>query len=226
MFDCMHFTNLAHGSAVQLARTKHKDKDLKLGMTVIVPWLEPMDLNSAADKNASSFHMHTRTDWNWAPLITGDYSDILRSVPGFAENLPVYTPEEKEMLKGSMDYLALNYYSANYIQATPDGYIISNTKNNVSIGPQAESTWLTVFPKGIRSISNWAYKEFQLTIYLTECGVSVPNEQNLNIDGVVKDTFRQNFFIDHINNLKDAIVIDKVPIKMFIAWALFDNFEW
>lgn len=120
MFACMHYTNLAHASAVQLARSKHKDKNLQLGMTVIVPWLEPLDLDSAADKNASNFHMHTRTDWNWSPLITGDYSDILRRVPGFAESLPVYTLEEKAMLKGSMDYLALNYYSANYIYAEGD----------------------------------------------------------------------------------------------------------
>lgn len=99
-------------------------------------------------------------------------------------------------------------------------------KNNVSIGPRAESTWLTVFPKGIRSITGWAYREFQLPIYLTEGGVSVPNEQKMNIDDVVNDTFRQNFFIDHYNNLKDAIQIDKIPIKLFIAWALLDNFEW
>ena len=224
----MHYSNLAHGSAVNLARTKYAPLNLLFGMTVIVPWLEPLDPNSAEDIKMSDYLMHTRSDWNWSPLITGDYSAITRTVIN-SSVLPVYSAEEQTMLENSMDFLALNYYSSNYIQAnnsTSLGYTVTNLRNNVPIGPVAESTWLTVYPPGIRNITNWAWKAFNLTVYLTECGVSVPNEASMPLSQIVQDDFRVSFFQGHVDNLLKAIVEDKVPIKVFVAWALLDNFEW
>lgn len=76
-------------------------------------------------------------------------------------------------------------------------------------------------------MTNYVHNAFpKLDIIITECGTSVPNEPNMSIPLIKNDTFRQKFFMDHIKALKESINIDKVPIKAFISWALFDNFEW
>ena len=73
---------------------------------------------------------------------------------------------------------------------------------------------------------NWANEYYKMPIFITECGVSVPNEINMTQEQATADTFRQQFFTDIVSNLSEAILTDKADVKAFIAWSLFDNFEW
>ena len=57
-------------------------------------------------------------------------------------------------------------------------------------------------------------------------GTSVPGEQNLTPAQQVNDPFRRDFWAGHLQALSDAILIDKLPVKAFLAWSLIDNFEW
>jgi beta-glucosidase len=63
-------------------------------------------------------------------------------------------------------------------------------------------------------------------IFITECGTSVPNELTMTVEETINDTFRQNFFEGIVESLTLAVEEDKLPIKAFLAWSLFDNFEW
>lgn len=48
------------------------------------------------------------------PVLRGRYPESMRNfVPD--ENLAKFSEEESEMLKGSIDFLGLNYYTANYV---------------------------------------------------------------------------------------------------------------
>ena len=51
------------------------------------------------------------------PLTNGEYPHSMRSLVG--DRLPEFTKEESEMLKGSFDFLGLNYYTANYATYAP-----------------------------------------------------------------------------------------------------------
>jgi hypothetical protein len=42
-------------------------------------------------------------------LATGDYPESLKACGG--DNLPKFTPEESAMLKGSTDFLGINFYT-------------------------------------------------------------------------------------------------------------------
>lgn len=48
------------------------------------------------------------------PIIRGDYPKIIRSIVG--NRLPRFTKEQSLLLKGSLDFLGLNYYTTYYAQ--------------------------------------------------------------------------------------------------------------
>ncbi|WRX18667.1 Glycoside hydrolase family 1 - like 10 [Theobroma cacao] len=51
------------------------------------------------------------------PLIFGEYPKSMRSLVG--RRLPKFTEAESKMLKGSIDFLGVNYYTANYAENAP-----------------------------------------------------------------------------------------------------------
>lgn len=48
----------------------------------------------------------------------------------------------------------------------------------------------------------------------------------MTVEQTINDSFRQNFFEGIVASLTTAIEQDRLPIKAFLAWSLFDNFEW
>ncbi|KAF3775748.1 Beta-glucosidase 12 [Nymphaea thermarum] len=54
------------------------------------------------------------------PLTKGDYPPSMRSLVG--SRLPRFTKEETQLVKGSLDFLGLNYYTTYYASNYPAGY--------------------------------------------------------------------------------------------------------
>lgn len=52
------------------------------------------------------------------PLVYGDYPHSMRSIVG--RRLPKFTKEQSMMVKGSYDYIGINYYTAYYASYTPN----------------------------------------------------------------------------------------------------------
>ncbi len=46
--------------------------------------------------------------WFADTIAFGDYPPLLRQIPAIAQFLPVFTPEEKAMLKGSYDFFGVS----------------------------------------------------------------------------------------------------------------------
>lgn len=71
----------------------------------------------------------------------GDYPQIMRTLVG--KRLPKFTSEQAVMLKGSFDFLGLNYYTANYvtnIRAANRTNISSSTDSFTSISSKSPKT--------------------------------------------------------------------------------------
>lgn len=51
------------------------------------------------------------------PLTFGDYPHIMRSLVG--KRLPKFTSQQSKLVKGSFDFLGLNYYTTNYAANAP-----------------------------------------------------------------------------------------------------------
>lgn len=51
------------------------------------------------------------------PLVYGSYPISMREL--VKERLPKFTPEEKKMMKGSFDFIGVNYYTSRYAKSMP-----------------------------------------------------------------------------------------------------------
>ena len=51
------------------------------------------------------------------PLVFGDYPDIVKKNAG--KRIPALTPRESKLIKGSFDFIALNYYFIFYVRDNP-----------------------------------------------------------------------------------------------------------
>lgn len=70
--------------------------------------MNTIDLTSITDKNGRFLH----------PLTYGDYPPSMREL--VKERLPKFSAEESALVKGSLDFLGLNYYTANYAKDNPN----------------------------------------------------------------------------------------------------------
>ena len=70
------------------------------------------------------------------------------------------------------------------------------------IGPYAASSWLTIYPEGLRGLLNWIDKRYNHPkIYIFENGVSVPGESQAPVFEALRDSFRIDYYRGHIYNM-------------------------
>ena len=72
------------------------------------------------------------------PVIRGDYPRVMRRI--LKDRLPVFTPLQKRQLKGSMDFVGLNCYTALYASA-PKG---NETADDTGALFSCENEWMNV----------------------------------------------------------------------------------
>ncbi|KAL6341650.1 hypothetical protein AAG906_032771 [Vitis piasezkii] len=200
-----HYQLLAHAAAVQASQKG------KIGITIVSHWFIPFS-NTTNDQNAAERALDFMYGWYMDPLTYGDYPHSMRSLVG--KRLPKFSKEQSEMLKGSYDFLGLNYYTANY------------ARHGILIGAKAASDWLYVYPKGIREILLYTKNKYKdPIIYITENGIDEVNNDELSLEEALADNVRIDFYYHHLSFLKSAIE-DGVKVKGYFAWSLLDNFEW
>ena len=59
------------------------------------------------------------------PLIKGDYPASMRGLVG--NRLPKITKEQSKLIKGSFDFIGLNYYTTNYASPLPPSNGLNKT---------------------------------------------------------------------------------------------------
>lgn len=233
-----HNILLSHAFAVDLYRRLYQNKfGGKIGIVLNLDWAEPLNPNSTADIEASNRYADFVLGWFADPIFKGDYPESMKKIVG--NRLPTFTPDEKALLNGSWDYFGLNHYTSSYVinrtdeNTTAIGWefdthvITSRERDGVPIGPRADSSWLYVVPWGIRKVLNLVKDRYgNPPLYITENGVSCPNESSIPLEEALNDTFRISYYGQYLSQVSLAITEDKVDIKAYFAWSLLDNFEW
>jgi cellulose synthase/poly-beta-1,6-N-acetylglucosamine synthase-like glycosyltransferase len=95
------------------------------------------------------------------PVIYGDYPQSMKSAAG--NRLPKFTEAQSNLLKGSLDFLGVNYYTTNYAE------IATATTNGVNATYVTDrQTILTGMPQNYNHFFFYLqFKEYHILYYLT-----------------------------------------------------------
>ena len=135
-----------------------------------------------------------------------------------------YTKKELEDLKnGCCDFLAISYYQTGVYATKEDGYEkgIGNmtfTLNN----PYLEKTkwgW-QIDPLGLRFSLNQLYDRYHKPIFIVENGLG--SQDLLTSDHKIHDSYRIDYLMKHLSEVKKAIVEDGVHVLGYTAWGCID----
>ncbi|KAB5519660.1 hypothetical protein DKX38_023979 [Salix brachista] len=114
VYTVTHHLLLAHAAAAKLYKEKYQSSQGgQIGITLVSHWFEPYS-NSEADQIATKRSLDFMLGWFMDPLTNGDYPRNMHDFVG--GRLPKFTTEESKMLKGSYDFIGINYYTTYYAQ--------------------------------------------------------------------------------------------------------------
>ena len=89
----------------------------EIGIALNTVWHYPYS-DSYADKLAAARATAFTFDYFVEPIVYGKYpTEMVNHVKD--GRLPTFTPEESSMLKGSYDFIGINYYSSSYVKDVP-----------------------------------------------------------------------------------------------------------
>ncbi|KAJ7063477.1 glycoside hydrolase [Mycena amicta] len=233
-YTCMHYALLAHAAAVdEFRQGKYKGK---IGIKVDGGVSLPLDPTSASDQAAAARAMDFEVGWDVAPLYTGEYPAAVIA----SGALPLrFTPAEKVLLKGSVDFIGLDFYTSQWVTASKDCTRSSDNfpectdtyqqdpRTKVYIGRPTASDWNFDVPHttiygGIKYI---AEKYNATNILISETGMGVLNEVNLPLAQILEDVDRIAWYRGVLTAMKQALE-ERLPLVGFIPWSCLDNFEW
>ncbi|CAN7132124.1 unnamed protein product [Brassica rapa subsp. narinosa] len=238
-----HHQLLAHATVVDLYRKNYKHQGGKIGPVMITRWFLPYDNNDPESKAATERMKEFFLGWFMGPLTNGAYPQIMIDTVG--KRLPSFTPEESKLVKGSYDFLGLNYYVTQYVQPSPNHVDWANHTammdagvtltyrdiNGHAIGPlftedkvdAAKNTYY--YPEGISYVMDYfKTKYYNPLIYVTENGFSTPGDEPH--EAAKLDCKRIDYLCSHLYFLSKVIKEKHVNVKGYFAWSLGDNYEF
>ncbi|KAJ7172267.1 glycoside hydrolase [Mycena filopes] len=200
-YTCMHFALLAHAAAVD--ELEKVDGGVSL----------PLNPSNPADQAAAARAMDFEVGRDVAPLYTGDYPPSVLATGA----LPLlFSPAEKQLLKGSVDFIGLDFYTSQWVTTTP----------HCVRGNDAYPNPHTGLDIGRPTASDWNFDAPHATIYEgIKYGMGVLNETNLPLAQVLEDVDRIAWYRGVLTAMKQALD-EGLPLTGFIPWSCIDNFEW
>ncbi|KAF9420550.1 hypothetical protein HW555_003300 [Spodoptera exigua] len=216
-----HYRHLYHG---------------KVTIVFLYLWLAPATENDIEVTNLARQYVEGRyghpvysKEGGWPKELEEILANNSRN-EGYPEpRLPPFTEEEKELVKGSFDFYALNHYSSLLVRKAKPGEVIGKTLVDgiEELGIVLESDpswekgdikWLTVHPEGLREQLNYLKNTYNLTeIMITENGFFSSNAS-------LNDVRTVNYTKKYLEQVALAIQ-DGVNVTVYFHWSLMDNFD-
>ncbi|XP_065874777.1 cyanogenic beta-glucosidase-like [Euphorbia lathyris] len=211
-----HDLLLAHAAAVKLYKEKYQiSQKGQIEISLNTNWMVPYS-NSQKDQLATDRGFAFTYGWFMEPLYSGSYP--LEIIVNVGKRLPNFTKEETNTIKGSYDFIGINYYTARYIADTPcrtqnlnyitDSCIdIKSERNGIPIGPHIEGTWMYIYPEGLQYYLLYIRNKYNdPVIYITENGVAEHKDNTSSI--LEDDKVRIEYFHSHLSRTLEAISDD------------------
>ncbi|OMP10181.1 Glycoside hydrolase, family 1 [Corchorus olitorius] len=235
-FEMGHNLILAHAHAVQIYRRKYQATQKgKIGITVNTSWYKPFNATKAQEE-AANRALDFVFGWFVDPIMFGEYPKSMRDLLG--KKLPEFTADEAKHVKGSADFLGVNYYSASYASYAPfnesntANYLTyanvttSTRKDGVPIGTPTVVSWLYLVPKGLEELVIHIKDKYNNpVVYINENGVAEANNASLSVTEAIKDSLRITALDSHLKALLEGIKAG-ANVKGYYMWSFLDNYEW
>ncbi|NXV01008.1 LPH hydrolase, partial [Cettia cetti] len=239
-YKVAHTILKAHAKVWHLYNDKYRSQQLgKVGLVLNSDWAEPKAPSSPEDVRASERYLQFMLGWFAHPIfVNGDYPDILKAqiqevnqqCSTTVAQLPVFTEEEKSLVKGTADFFGLSHYTSRLVSAGTNGTCTAGYESigNFSLHvdpswPQAASSWIRVVPWGLRRLLKFVSQEYtgsKIPIYVAGNGVPTGDSGDL-----LNDTLRVDYFRRYIDEALKAVKLDTVDVRAYIARSLLDGFE-
>lgn len=140
-------------------------------------------------------------------------------------NAPVMQPEDEQILaEGKVDYLGFSYYMSNVVKAD-----VNQTNNGLSGGnahsvpnpyvKASEWGW-NIDPVGLRYSLSVLYERYEIPLFIVENGFGAIDK--LEEDKSCDDSYRIEYFKNHITEMKKAVEIDGVDLIGYTPWGCID----
>ncbi|XP_024966823.1 beta-glucosidase 18-like [Cynara cardunculus var. scolymus] len=233
----MHNMLLAHGKAAKLYHERFQPKQGgSIGLVAHCFMYEPLT-DSDFDRKAAERAMTFNIGWSFDPPIFGDYPQEMRECHG--SELPRFSPEEKNLMKNSIDFIGINHYSAIYAKDCTNSSClngcdraikafveITGERDGQLIGEPTSMPRFFVVPRGMEEIVNYVKTRYSnLPMFITENGYSSPNVQDVEVDEILNDIKRIEFHETYLESLAKAIR-NGADVRGYFIWSLMDNYEW
>ncbi|XP_014492159.1 beta-glucosidase 18 [Vigna radiata var. radiata] len=233
----MHNMLLSHAKAVELYR-KHFQKRQGgiIGIVAHTFMYEPYR-DEECDRQAVKRVLSFVVSWCLDPLVFGEYPAEMRSILG--SQLPRFSPEEKNLIKGSLDFIGINNYGTLYakdcsLSACPlgtdrpiRGFVETiGIKDGIPIGDETGNPRFFVVPRGLEKIVDYIKIRYHnKPMYITENGYSSPPKQDVTMNDLLQDFKRVDYHKAYLAALLRAIR-KGADVRGYMIWSLMDNFEW
>jgi len=215
-FLATHNQLRAHSKAVRAFREGNTGG--KIGITLSNSSHDPAS-DSKEDKEAAQLaHEWTNYPLFLHPIYKGDYPEGIREWA--REFLPPHYEKDMAEIKEPIDFVGINYYSGDLIQADPQ---LPLGAKAVERGLSKTEMGWEIYPEGFYKILKGVQDEYApVEVFVTENGAAFDDKVE---NGKVHDEERINYLREHFIQARRAIE-DGVKLKGYFVWSLLDNFEW
>ncbi|XP_022119648.2 myrosinase 1-like [Pieris rapae] len=234
---CAKNALLSHAKAYRLYEQEFKDKYKgQVGLTDQHVWYEPktpfQEQNAQMARELGQLYTFPIFSdiGGWPPNIESIIARNSRAEKFSSSRLPVFTEEEKKLVKGSADFCGVNYYTSRLVEKAchqeQKTFWPLYGSPELDLAFSYNSTWLprynwlASYPPGIRRLLKSLterYGNIEIKIFENGFGTS---------DASLNDTIRVQYIRDHLEQVLLSITEDGVNVTAYTAWALIDNFEW
>lgn len=222
MYQAAHYELVASAKAVQIGKAINPDFEIgcMIAMCPIYPaTCKPADVlmaQKAMEKRYYFTDVHVH--------VHGAYPGYMLTY--FARkgyDLDITSEDLAELKKGTVDYIGFSYYMSFAITHKEDNvYFDYHEQEDFVRNEYLNATdwgW-QIDPEGLRYSLNWFTDHYRVPLFIVENGFGAIDEKEA--DGSVHDTYRIDYFRDHIKEMKKAVVEDGVELMGYTPWGCID----
>ncbi|XP_040991677.1 beta-glucosidase 11-like [Juglans microcarpa x Juglans regia] len=219
-----HHILLAHASAARLYKEKYQDKQNGfIGINLYAFGAIPLT-NTTKDAIATQRANDFLIGWYMDPLVYGEYPHVMKKNVG--SRLPSFTDFESNQVKGSFDFLGLNYYVTVHIKDGSEKLEMEVRNFDADMAIEFAVTQddpsefeFPITPSSLQGLLEYFKQVYgNPPIYIHENGQRTPRNSSL------EDWHRVKYMKGYIGGLLDALR-NGSNVRGYFAWSFLDLLE-